>query len=127
MATSPGAPADALFPDDIRSTLAAWYRLWRQSAGMHYGLGIGGIVFSGMATQWPNRPTLPFLTGLCTALIAFGNPERRYLKFVRAWRVLNTASMRYRAGLITREQLIDAEERGQSLIESFEADFKPGA
>lgn len=57
---------------------------------------------------------------MLTALIGFVQPERRYLKFVRAWRVLDVAVLKFKLGLIGIKELADALERGEALISEFE-------
>ena len=84
-----------------------------------------------MAASAPQPRDLPLPDDIQSTLFAFGRPVHRasymgrpaasLFTFVRAWRVLKTAAMRYRAGLITRKKLIDAEEQGQSLLGSVEA------
>ena len=67
------------------------------------------------------------IAAISTALIGFMHPERRYMKFVRAWRVLDVAAMRYGHGLIDKAALIDAVERGESLIAEFEDKYDGSA
>jgi hypothetical protein len=108
-------------PDEVTKKHKAWYRLWNWSAKLHYALGGLSVLASAMAaTGGEKAPYLSALAALLTALIGFIHPERRYLKFVRAWRILDIAALRYKLRLIEVKELVEAVERGEKIISDFE-------
>ncbi len=118
-------------PQDIQSRLSDWKNLWTESAKIHYLFGGFSVAFSAAAaaTGGVSAQYLSAFAAVLTALIGFVHPERRYLKFVRAWRVLDVAALRYKLGLIDTKELCDAVERGETLISEFEekAEGRPAA
>ncbi|MGX9727322.1 MAG: hypothetical protein ACTFAK_08375 [Candidatus Electronema sp. VV] len=56
-------------------------------------------------------------------MLGFTQPEKKYIKFVRAWRILDIAAMRYRYKLIPIDSLFDALERGEQSITEFEQEI----
>ena len=109
-------------PADVDERLSYWYGLWNRSASYHYFFGVISVGASVISTSLDGNPAKAFsiIAAIATALIGFMHPERRYAKFVRAWRVLDVAAMRYRHGLCDKAALIDAVERGEALISEFE-------
>ena len=117
-----GVDATQPLPPDIDKRLDYWHDLWNSSAKYHYFFGVVSVGASVISTSMEGNPAKAFsiVAAIATALIGFMHPERRYMKFVRAWRVLDVAAMRYRHGLIDKAALIDAVERGEGLIAEFE-------
>ena len=113
---------DTDLPKDVSARLKYWYGTWYQSAQMHYLLGVISVAASVVSTSTEGNWAKGFstLAAITTAMIGFIHPERRYMKFVRAWRLLDVAAMRYRHGLIDKGQLIDAVEKGEAAIAEFE-------
>jgi hypothetical protein len=121
-------PVQAL-PPDVDRRLAFWHGLWSRSARYHYFFGVVSVGASVISTSLDGGPAKVFsiIAAIATALIGFMHPERRYMKFVRAWRVLDVAAMRYRHGLSDKAALIDAVERGEALIADFEDKIEAAA
>jgi hypothetical protein len=109
-------------PKDVATRLAYWHGLWNRSASYHYFFGVISVAASVISTSLDGPPAKVFsiIAAISAALIGFMHPERRYMKFVRAWRVLDVAAMRYQHGLIDKAKLIDALEHGENLIGEFE-------
>lgn len=109
-------------PKDIAKRLSYWHGLWNRSASYHYFFGVISVAASVISTSLDGPPAKIFsiIAAISAALIGFMHPERRYMKFVRAWRVLDVAAMRYQHGLIDKATLIDALEHGENLIGEFE-------
>jgi hypothetical protein len=109
-------------PKDIATRLSYWHGLWNRSAMYHYFFGVIAVAASVISTSLDGPPAKVFsiIAAISAALIGFMHPERRYMKFVRAWRVLDAAAMRYQHGLIDKAKLIDALEHGENLIGEFE-------
>jgi hypothetical protein len=125
---SPDQPLLPL-PAEVDQRLSYWHGLWNRSASYHYFFGVISVGASVISTSMEGDRAKIFsiIAAIATALIGFMHPERRYAKFVRAWRVLDVAAMRYRHGLCDKASLIDAVERGEALIADYEdrADATP--
>jgi hypothetical protein len=108
-------------PDDVASKLKAWHFLWNGSSRMHYFCGGLSVLASAIAATNGSHANYFSVAAAClTALIGFVRPQHAYYKFVRAWRVLDIAALRYKHGLIGIDDLIGAVERGEKLISEFE-------
>jgi hypothetical protein len=103
--------------------------LWTRSISYHYFFGVISVGASVISTSLDGTPAKIFsiVAAIATAMIGFIHPERRYLKFVAAWRVLDVAAMRYRHGLSEKSELIAAVEQGHTVIANFEEQVKPDA
>jgi hypothetical protein len=116
-------------PLEVSRIHVAWRRLWQWSSRFHYiagGLSVFSSAMAAMGGEW--APYFATAAAVLTALIGFVHPERQYLKFVRAWRLLDIAAMRYSLGLIGVEELVYSAERGEKLIADVEGALdKPGA
>ena len=109
-------------PAGIQKRLNYWHGLGSRSAAYHYLFGVVSVAASVISTSLDGQQakTFSIIAAIATAMIGFMHPERRYMKFVRAWRVLDVAAMRYEHGLIDKSALLDALDRGESLIAEFE-------
>ncbi len=78
-----------------------------------------------MAAAFPSETSryLSVISAVCIALLGFTQPEKKYIKFVRAWRILDIAAMRYRYKIIHIVSLFDALERGEQSITEFEQEI----
>jgi hypothetical protein len=112
-------------PRDVDQRLAFWHGLWHRSSMYHYFFGVISVAASviSTSTEGTAAKVCSIVAAIATSLIGFMHPERRYLKFIGAWRVLDVAAMRYRHGLIDKAALIDAVEKGESSIAEFEKQF----
>lgn len=109
-------------PEPIEAKRRAWASLWRNFATLHYGLGGLSVACAAIAaTGVSYAQGLAAAAAILTALLGFIQPERKYLKFVRAWRVIDSASLKYSLGLTDLAALAAAAERGEQLITEFEA------
>jgi len=84
-------------------------------------LGILGslVALTGLPGVWTKGATI--ITGFAIAAMTMWNPRREYMKFARAWRVLDAAARRYRYGQATLPQLFTAIELGEAIIEEADA------
>jgi hypothetical protein len=119
--------ANPQLPEHVERRLKTWLFYYKIANRMHYLVGIIGVGASslGGALGQPYSPYLAAIAALCLAVLGFVQPDRKYLKFVRAWRILDVAAGRYQAGLISIEQLYDALERGEQAIGAIEQDHPP--
>src|SRR4051794_34299057 len=87
-------------PPSIAARRLAWFKLWKRATAAHYLLGITGVVASTVAAMnlgsWSRFAAA--VSGACIATIGFARPETRYAKFVRAWRNLDVACIRFEFG-----------------------------
>lgn len=117
----PPESATRKLPNAVTKKRKAWYRLWNWSAKLHYVLGGLSVLTSAIAATGGNKGQyLSAIAAVLTALIGFIHPERRYLKFVRAWRMLDIAALRYELGLIEMNELVEAVEHGEKSISDYE-------
>ncbi len=112
-------------PAEVQERLNSWKR-GRQIMGTtaHNLLGLLGILGSlvaltGLPGVWTKGATI--VTGFAIAAMTMWNPRREYIKFARAWRVLDAAARNYRYGLATLPQLFDAVALGEAIIEEADA------
>ncbi len=102
-----------------------WHKLWNNSAKMHYVFGGLLVLASSLAAiGFEGAQFLAAIAAVLTALIGFVNPERRYLKFVRPWRKLDTSLLKFHAGIIEIPELINELNDSEKLITGFEDEFK---
>lgn len=113
---------EPVIPEVIAKRLTSWEKLWTQSAKIHYFFGILSVGASAVAAAVGGDWARGFsaVAAVLTAVIGFVQPERRYLKFVRAWRVLDSAVIKFRLGQAGIKELIEAVDRGEALITEFE-------
>ena len=109
-------------PPEVEQRVREWRGLWRRAAFYHWALGLGGIVVSALAAAKPTSEYSIFgiLAAICFALMTFANPRAAYQKFVRAWRTLDLACLRYRVGQLDLPDLVAAVERGEAIITEHE-------
>jgi hypothetical protein len=113
------------YPVEVKSRLNCWYRLYRRANFVHYSVGIIGVAASALAAVDVGEASrfLAAVSAVCIAILGFVKPERKYIKFVRAWRTLDAAAMRYRYGKSDLNALLDALELGERCITEFEQDL----
>ena len=85
-------------PADIEARLRAWQKYFKTSSWSHYAVGIIGVAASAFsaATDGSLAKVLAAVSATCVAILGFAQPDRKYLKFARAWRILSVAALRYR-------------------------------
>ncbi|SMO58471.1 hypothetical protein [Fodinibius sediminis] len=114
-------------PDDIRERCREGYyhfKFWRR---FHYAIGTLGAAVSAIAATditifgYSSTPLLAAAAAVCFAIIGFAHPERNYLQYVRAWRILDIACKRYQYDdQFSMKHLLDAIEQGEKLISEYE-------
>lgn len=109
-------------PAEISERLTEWHQILKRASIYHYTLGICGVTASALAAAFDGSVSklLAAASAACIAALGFAKPERRYLKFVRAWRVLDSAAMRYRYHKLSDTELLNAVEQGERMITEFE-------
>lgn len=123
---------DAKKCNDLPKEIAARHKDWewgfRIGAAGHFYLGVFSVLASSVAAI--TVPDYPIVARVCagiatvlTATIGFLKPQHGYLMYIRAWRVLDLAAMRYRAGLINDDDLIKAVGEGEAIIAKMETNL----
>jgi hypothetical protein len=114
-------------PEEVQARVKAWHTLFMRATYSHYAFGILGVAASAIsaATDGGISKALAAVSAICIAVLGFAQPDRKYVKFVRAWRILDVAALRYRYGKITLDELLEAVEHGEQTITDFEQDMKP--
>ncbi len=99
-------------PKEIETRLRSWQSLYMRGNTFYYFFGGLGVATSGLAAAFPSEVSryLSVVSAVCIALLGFTQPEKKYIKFVRAWRILDIAAVRYRYRIISINALFDALE-----------------
>jgi len=113
------------FPDEVRSRLNCWHKLYRRANSTHYIVGVLGVAASTLAAVDIGEASqfLAAIAAVCIAILGFIKPERKFIKFVRAWRILDAAAIRYRYGKVDLDDLLKAMDQGERLIAGFEQEL----
>lgn len=119
----PPNDVDYALPPEVKSRLDSWHKLWTESAQLFYLFGALSVTASAVAaaTGGVAAQYLSAAAAVLTALIGFVQPERRYFKFVNAWRVLDIAALKYKKGRADIDNLIQAVEHGERIISEYES------
>ncbi len=117
------------FPEEVRSRLNCWHRLYRRANSTHYIVGVLGVAASTLAAVDIGEASqfLAAIAAVCIAILGFVKPERKFIKFVRAWRILDAAAIRYRYGKVDLDDLFKAMDQGERLIAGFEQELSSKA
>ena len=117
------------FPDEVKSRLNCWHKLYRRANSTHYIVGVLGVAASALAAVDIGEASrfLAAISAVCIAILGFVKPERKFIKFVRAWRILDAAAMRYRYGKADLDYLFMAMDQGEELIAGFEQELSSKA
>lgn len=116
-------------PLEVRTRIEAWYALFTRAMYSHYFFGVVGVAAATIsaATGGAMGKALAAASAICLAVLGFVQPDRKYLKFSRAWSILDVAALRYRYGEATLAELMDALDHGEQVITEFEQDTQPRA
>ena len=111
-------------PEEVEARVNAWYRMFNFASRTHYVVGVLGVACSALAASdvVGASQILAAISAVCIAILGFAQPEKKYLKFVRAWRVLDAAVLKYKYGKIDLDVLLEKLERGEQLITEVERD-----
>lgn len=105
-------------PALISQKHASWSRIQTRLLTLHYIVGILGVATAALAAALGGEYAryLAAASGVCTAVLGFVHPERRYLRFIGAWRMLDIAILKFKLGKASLDDLIQAVEQGETLI-----------
>jgi hypothetical protein len=104
-------------PEEIQKRLKEYRTLFLAARTLHYSIGILGLTCSLMATSGFGGGDIPRYwalgSGVCYGLLAFLDPNSKYLKFSKAARVLEQAYLEYKYG---KSPLIQSFGQAEELI-----------
>jgi len=116
-------------PLEVRARMEAWYAILMRSMYSHY-FGVVGVAASTISAATGGalgKALAAAAAEICLAILGFVQPDRKYLRFSRAWSILDVAALRYRYGEATLAELMDALDRGEQVIAESEHDTQPRA
>ena len=76
-------------PERVKKRLDAWKTAFKNARRVYFSIGILGASVSAIAATdiLHSSQILSAIAAVCFAILGFAQPEQRYLKYVRAWRV----------------------------------------
>jgi hypothetical protein len=109
---------DRLLPLEIKERRAIWRKRKNVWLTLYYALGIVGLLASILAASLPEpfNKVCAVISAMCFGGIGFLKPQTRSFAYVRAWRVLDIACLRYMKGIYELPRLFDEVERAEKLI-----------
>ena len=119
---------DQPLPGDVAWREGRWFRLGRWWGRTHYILGISAVIapiLASTAKKGSLQVSMTVIAAVCAALITFLQPSKKSDGYWRAWRHLDAAIRRYRSGYLQREDLNQAIDEGEVIVESSSAMTPP--
>ena len=119
---SENSEATRAIPEEIVKRVSSWSRMFNFASRTHYIVGIVGVGCSAMAAAdlFSRSQILAAISAVCIAILGFAQPERKYMKFVRSWRLLDTAALKYKYGRIELDELLATLDRSEQLLSEIE-------
>lgn len=110
-------------PERVEERLNIWKKAFKNARCVYFSIGILGASVSAIAATdiLHSSQILSAVAAVCFAILGFAQPEQRYLKYVRAWRVLDIAACRYCHNLTSVADLFSSMEESEKMIGEFEA------
>src|SRR5438132_1333798 len=126
------SPGPRQLPPAIEDELRAWSRNAGLLRAAQVGLSLVAIVASllvathvGGTSITPERlKWIAFASALATGLLSALDPGGEANRMRNAWRILNTAVIRYQIGTLDVKDVITAYERGESRIGDYTVEVK---
>ena len=111
-------------PEEVRARRDDWFHHFKWWRRVYFSVGTIGAAVSAIAAAAASSMAAPYLaaaSGICFAILGFTHPERSYLQYVRAWRILDGACKRYEyEHTFAMRSLLNAIEKGERSISEFE-------
>jgi hypothetical protein len=98
-----------------------WVYVAQTALWSHYICGVLGIVASCLAaTNWDCARIAAVVSATCFGVLGFVQPHRMYHQWMSACRILGDAKSRYEYGLIDLAALLDAADKAERLLQSWD-------
>jgi hypothetical protein len=111
-------------PEEIEKRLNDYHKYFRVARTLHYSIGVFGLTCSLLATSGIGGGDAPRYwavgSGVCFGLLAFVDPNSKYLKFSQAARVLDSASLEYKYANLPISDLIQSFKQAEEIITGLE-------
>ena len=109
-------------PSLVNERVTTYKRLWRIFVFIHYTVGIIGLCASILASaiEAPWNRIFAVVAAVCFGIIALVKPEQKYYKYVRAWRLLENGTIKYRLGFESQKGLMRKIDQAESILYEFE-------
>ncbi|MBE9260138.1 hypothetical protein [Dolichospermum sp. LEGE 00246] len=122
--TSKSGQEPFIVPKEVEDLNKLYVSYFRTARTLHYLVGVLGLIFSLVATSGFGGSEVSrgsaLGSGLCFGIMGFVDPNSRYKKCVKAARILNLATLRYKYGEISQAELFSAVERAEKLVTELE-------
>jgi hypothetical protein len=111
-------------PPEIEKRLSDYHRYFRFARTLHYTIGVFGLTCSLLSTSGIGGGDIPRYwaigSGVCFGLLAFIDPNSKYLKFSQAARILDPACLEYKYRVSELPELILSFRQAEEIITSLE-------
>ena len=116
--------SDRTVPKEVEDLHKLYVLYFQVARTLHYVIGILGLTCSLMATSGfgGNEASREWAlgAGVCFGVIGFVDPNSRYKKCVKAARILNIATLRYKYGELSKSDLLLAVETAENMVTEME-------
>jgi hypothetical protein len=110
--------------EELQRKLDVWYWngvFWER---VHWVVGILGVAFSALSAARDVTtylaPSFAIAATICLGIITFANPQIRSARFLRSYRVLDSALREYRNSLRDLADLLQVHSRAEALLNETE-------
>lgn len=115
-----GSGAGNVVPQRVKRRLLQWQWLHRAWWGIHYAVGLVGVIAGGMTALGEKMPVAPVYVGLvaavATSLVTFLGPLTKAERYWRAFHEADQACLDYEAGHISSRALTRAIKTARSIV-----------
>ena len=111
--------------DELQQKLNVWYWNAVTWERVHWLFGILGITFSALsAAQFVRAEyasAFAVATTVCLGVLAFANPQGRSARYLRSYRVLDTALREFKNDLRSLKDILEEHRRAEDLLTETES------
>jgi hypothetical protein len=118
------APADEALVKELQRKLDVWHWNAVTWEWVHWLFGIMGVAFSALSAaeyiQDEVASSFAVATTICLGVLGFANPQRRSARYIRSYRVLDTALREFKNSSRTLEDMLKEHRRAEDLLNETE-------
>jgi hypothetical protein len=109
-------------PEQITKARVDWWRAYKVWIAIHWTLSAFAVIFAALAAAITSHAAVfGIIAATSSSLIGLGNPYQRANAFMRAYRRLNNACIKFECDdSVTLEILLKTHDEGELLIEASE-------